>query len=132
MTGKSNDRINRVLIVSHPGMSQNVLRDTFSSRTDVDLVGVASGGLSAIDIIKRQLPNMVVIDSNLPEAEVSELISWLKNSHQHIHSLVLVETTKQLNRKLYSGADVALQSYSLPDSLETVLANLNTNHRPNS
>ena len=113
------------MIVSHPGMMQNVLQDTFSRRGDVDVVGVASGGLSAVDMIKQQPPDMVVIDSNLPEAEVSMLISWLKNLNQRIHSLVLVETTKQLNRTASTGADIALPSYSLPDSLDAVLANLN-------
>ena len=119
------DRIIKVLIVSHPGMMQNVLQDTFSRRGDVDVVGVASGGLSAVDMIKQQPFDMVVIDSNLPEAEVSMLISWLKNLNQRIHSLVLVETTKQLNRTASTGADIALPSYSLPDSLDAVLANLN-------
>ncbi len=124
MTGKSSERITRVLIISHPGMMQNVLRDTFSSRADVDVVGVASGGLSAVDMIERQHPDMVVMDSNLPEAEVSELCSWLNNMHPFINSLVLVETTKQLNRAESAGADIALQSYSLPENLDKVLAKL--------
>ncbi len=129
MTGKSSERITRVLIISHPGMMQNVLRDTFSSRADVDVVGVASGGLSAVAMIKHRQPDLVVIDSNLPEVETCKLIEWIKEEHQSIRTLVLAETTQQLNRAANTGADYALRSYSLLDNLNQVLGSLSSNLR---
>ena len=125
--GKQNNR-SRVLIVSLPGMMQNVLRDTFANRKDVMVVGVASGCLSAVGMIQEQLPDLVVIDSNLPHIETCALISWLKEEHPQINSLVLVETTQQLNKVANAGADVTLRSYSFPESLERALDNLRLNH----
>ena len=68
------DKRTKVVIVSLPGMFQHMLKETFTRRADVEVVGVANGGLSAIDLIKKQLPELVVIDSNIPRAEASELI----------------------------------------------------------
>ena len=123
------DGLTKVVIVSLPGMFQNMLKHTFTQRADVEVVGVANGGLSAIDLIKKQSPELVVIDSNIPRAEASELIRWIKRECQHIYSLWLVETTQQLNQAGVSGADVTLRSYSLPEKLDMVLKNLNTNHK---
>ncbi len=126
MTGMTQRKI-RVLIVSHPGMMRNVLKDTFSWRTDVDIVGLASGGLSAVGTIREKQPDLVVIDSNLPATETRALISWMKEECSDICSLVLVETTKQLTRAESAGADIALLSYTLPDKLDKVLADLPQN-----
>ena len=118
------DKRTKVVIVSLPGMFQHMLKETFTRRADVEVVGVANGGLSAIDLIKKQLPELVVIDSNIPRAEASELIHWIKSECTRICSLWLVETSLQLNQAGTSGADVTLRSYSLPEKLDIVLGNL--------
>lgn len=117
----------KVLVVSLPGIMQKILKDTFTDRSDVDVVGVASGGLSAVGMIQQIKPDLVVIDSNLPEAEMNELIQWLKKSNQNIHSLALVETTRQLRKAATAGADTILRSYTLPANLESVIGKLKAN-----
>lgn len=121
--------LNRVLIVSLPGMMQNMLKETFARRADVEVVGIASGGLSAVDQIRNQPPDLVVINSNLPRDEVNELVRWLKKEAKQIRSLVLVETTRQLSTAAMAGADITLCTYTLPDKLDMVLGNLNTHHK---
>jgi DNA-binding NarL/FixJ family response regulator len=111
----------RILIVSLPGMMQSVLRDTFSGRADVELVGVASGALSAVSLIPKKKPDLVVIDSNLPGDEKAQLVQWLKEKGQKSRSLILVETTQQSKQAARMGADIVLRSYSLPDSLDSVM-----------
>jgi DNA-binding NarL/FixJ family response regulator len=123
LTDNRNERT-KVVIVSLPGMFQNMLKETFTRRADVEVVGVANGGLSAIDLIRKQAPELVVIDSNIPRAEASELIHWIKSECTRICSLWLVETSQQINQAGTSGADVTLRSYSLPDKLDIVLRNL--------
>ena len=114
----------RVLIVSLPGMMQSVLRDTFSSRVDVELVGVASGALSAVSLIQKKKPDLVVIDSNLPGDEKTQLVQWLKEKWQKSRSLILVETTQQSKQATRMGADIILRSYSLPESLDPVIGTM--------
>ena len=126
MTGSPDNRI-RVLVVSLPGMMQNVLRDTFIKRSDVDLVGVAGGCLSAARMVQQLIPDLVVIDSNLPEIETNQFILWLKQESSSTRTLVLVETTQQSNKATDTGADIVLRSYSLGDHLDRVLEDLRSN-----
>lgn len=126
MIGVLSKRV-RVLIVSLPGMMQSVLRDTFSSRADVELVSVASGALSAVSLIRKKKPDLVVIDSNLPDEEKVQLIQWLKEKCQKSRSLILVETTQQSKQAARMGADVILRSYSLPESLDSVIGTIQGN-----
>jgi hypothetical protein len=49
MTGDPGKRT-RVLIVSLPGMMQNLLRETFTIRADAEVVGVASGRGKPVDL----------------------------------------------------------------------------------
>lgn len=116
----------RVLIVSLPGIMQNMLRETFKNRLDVDVVGVASGGLSAVSMIQQKEPDLVVIDSSLPDVETHALVLWLKEETQQITSLVLVETTNQSKKAASAGADMILHSYSLPEGLDRVFGNMRT------
>jgi DNA-binding NarL/FixJ family response regulator len=117
-------RRKNVLLVSHPGILQHILRETFTNRSDLDTVEVANGCLSAIEMIRQKQPDLVVIDSNLPEAETRALILWMKNEQQHIRSLALAETTQQLKKSSSMGADMVLKSSTLLDNLDQVLINL--------
>jgi DNA-binding NarL/FixJ family response regulator len=107
-------------------MMQKVLKETFSSRADVEVVGVASGCLSAVGMIPELQPELVVIDSNLPEIEANQLIIRSKQELQSICCLRLVETTQQLIQVAKVGADFALLAYALSDNLDRVLENLRT------
>jgi DNA-binding NarL/FixJ family response regulator len=116
----------KVLIVSLPGMSQRVLIETFRKHLDVEVVGVAVGCLSASSMVGQLQPDLVVIDSNLPEAETDQLVKRLKGESQRVTSLVLVETTQQVGRVARSGADIILRSYMLPQGLDEAIGNLKT------
>ena len=120
----------KVLIVSLPGMMQHIVKETFAKRADVDLVGIAYGGLSAIKMIGHYIPDMIVINSNLPETEACELIEWLKQENPQIVSVVLGETAQQLSMATSAGANYALRSYSLPDQLNRLMGQLNKNIGP--
>lgn len=113
--------------MSLPGMMQNIIGETFIKRADVDLVGIACGGLSAIKMIGRYLPDLIVINSNLPETETRELIHWLKKEHPQIFSVALGDTSQQVNKAATAGADFVLRSYSLPDQLNKLMGSLNKN-----
>jgi len=117
----------RVLIVSFSGIMQNVLREIFMHRADVDLIGVASGRFTAANMFQQSQLDLVVFNSNLPEDAANQLIIHLKQEHPSVRSLVLLETTQQLNGATSERAVISLLSYSILDSLDSVLGKMNVN-----
>jgi DNA-binding NarL/FixJ family response regulator len=120
MRSEKNKKIS-VLLISLPGVLQNVLRQTLRARLDVVLVGVASGCLSALSMIKAQAPDLVVIDSNMPEAEIQELFLRMKAEQVKSRSLVLTETSHQKEFAKTAGADFVLRSDTLSRDLDFIL-----------
>jgi chemotaxis response regulator CheB len=116
------DRPNlRVLLVSLPGISQRVLRNTFLNKPMVELVDVASGALSAVNLIDDHQPDMVVLDSNLPDSEKVELIKLMRQRYPMVYSLALVETSHGLHLATLAGADLAMRTTDLTLQLDELL-----------
>jgi DNA-binding NarL/FixJ family response regulator len=114
----------KVLLISLPGMLQGVLRQTLAAKSDVDLVGVASGCLSAFSMIKQLAPDLIVIDSNLPDAEIQELIRRAHAEQTLGRFLVLTETSRQKDFAKNAGADFILRSDALPRELDSVMVEM--------
>jgi len=111
----------RVFIVSLPGISQRMLENVFCSRDAVNLVGTAEGGLSALKEIKDLKPQVIVIDTNLPHTEAAELTHAIKASDFNPITLILVETSQQIEQANKIGPDYVLLSYDLSCRLNNVL-----------
>lgn len=111
----------KVLLISLPGMLQSVLRQTLAAKSDVDLVGVASGCLSAFSMIKQQSPELIVVDSNLPDAEIQELIQQVHAEQIKARFMVLTETIRQKEQATRAGADFVLRSDALSREFDFVL-----------
>ena len=118
----------RVLIVSLPGVLQNVLKQSIQAGSVAELIGVANGGLSAMSMIKKEQPDLIIIDSNLPEAETRELMKQIKALTPHKRCLVIVETTQQQYKASLAGADFTLRAYDLPTKLERLLEDVSANN----
>jgi len=114
----------RVLIVSLPGILQGMLKRVFASKPVVDVVDIANGALTAAKLIDDHLPDMAVIDSNLPESEAVELIRIMREHHPGIYSLALAETSHNLNRLTMAGADLVLRGPELASKLDDLLIEL--------
>jgi DNA-binding NarL/FixJ family response regulator len=110
-----------LLLVSSPGILQQTLAHTFGSKTQVDVKGVADGGLSALKLMKKDLPDLVVIDSNIPESETDELIQVIRKEFPGVHTLVLVETSQQFAHAAQSQADFVVRAYDTASRLDAVL-----------
>ncbi len=58
--------ISVVVVDDHPIFRQGVI-DSLSLEPDIDVVGEASSGEDALDLIRTRMPQVAVIDVNLPE-----------------------------------------------------------------
>ena len=96
------------IIASRPGVMRQALRATLNLSPHIEVVGVAGGGLSALDLARQHRPALIVIDSSLPEDEMLALLRQVKQGQPHIRCLMLAETIRQQQVMLTAGADAAL------------------------
>lgn len=111
----------KTVIVSRPGVSQEALRTGLRAFTWVDIVGSASNGLSALFLIEQKRPNLVVIDSNLLDDELTHLVQHIKKEYPNLYCLALTHTQHQQQAILESGADAALLRDSSAQQLRQAL-----------
>jgi two-component system NarL family response regulator len=97
------------IIASLPGISEQSLRATFKSLPSVQVVGTASGCLSALQLVRDRQADLVVLDANLPLEDVRELLRQLDREGLATRSLVLTATSGQVRHALAAGADAALR-----------------------
>jgi len=96
------------IIASRPGFMRQALRATLALSPQFEIVGVAGGGLSALDLARQHLPALLIIGSGLPEDEMLALLRQIKQEQPHIRCLILAETPRQQQAMLAAGADAVL------------------------
>ena len=97
------------IIASVPGVAEQSLKATLESLPSVQVVGTASGCLSALQMVRDSQADLVVLDANLPLEDVRELIRQLDQEGLATRSLVLATTNGQVRQALAAGADAVLR-----------------------
>ena len=114
-----------VMIVSLPGIWQKLLQNNIESHPFVEVDHVASGGLSAVQIIKKQPLNLVVIDSSIPVDDSKVLIQRLREENPKIKIIILTDTAYQQKIMLRNGVDYAVSTCNYEAEIAEILENMN-------
>jgi DNA-binding NarL/FixJ family response regulator len=114
-----------VMIVSMPGTWQKLLQNNMESYPFIHVNSIASGSLSALQMIKKRVPDLIVIDSSIPSEDVNALVQNLKEENPDIKLIVLTDTARQRRRILRSGADYAISSCNYEEEIDEILQNMN-------
>ena len=56
----------RVVIADDSAFMRKVLQDLFAAQPDFEVVGMASDGKEAVNMVIRQKPDLVTMDVNMP------------------------------------------------------------------
>jgi DNA-binding NarL/FixJ family response regulator len=96
------------LIVARSGAMQQALTTVLSSIPEIEIVGTADDGFSALEIVKAHQPALVMIDDNLPNGEALDLIRYLKKDWPQIKIIVLADGSQQKQTLLAAGVDIVL------------------------
>lgn len=83
-----NDRI-RVLIADDHIIVRSGLRLLLESEADIDVVGEASDGREALNLIEKHLPDLVLMDIAMPGMDGMEATRQIKASWPQVQVLVL-------------------------------------------
>ena len=107
----------RLGLVSIPGLVRDATCATIASLPDVRIVVMASGALSATHHFQRLELDLVLLDANLPEDEVSALLTWLADHLPGARRVVARTTSAECDQALAFGADEAFRRDELAGKL---------------
>jgi DNA-binding NarL/FixJ family response regulator len=113
-----------VMLVSTPGLIQKATRSTLASCVDVELVAVASGALSATNVLAKLEPDVILVDANLPEGEMEALLCWTKDHLPGVICVVATASSEQSGRALLCGAHTTIHRSGLAEQLSATLSRL--------
>jgi len=96
----------RVFIVDDHPFFREGLRRVIAAEGDLEVIGEASDGEEAIEAVSRLLPNVVIMDVNLPRVNGLEATRRIKDTHPEIGVVILTayDDEEQVYHAVRAGA----------------------------
>lgn len=120
-----------VMLVDDHAILRDGLKTIISLESDMEVVGEATGGAEMEVLLKRKIPDVIVMDINMPEQNGIELTKIVKKEYPDVKVLILTmyKHDEYFMSALKEGAD----GYLLKDSpSEQVIDAIRTVHRGES
>ncbi len=102
---KNNNNKPLILIIAPPGDLQIGLQALLTSHLDVDVL-VTGEESSAMKVIAKHNPTLVIVDHDLPSNAAPLIIQRIKSSWSAIRCIVLVNDDEGCQNVLNTGADL--------------------------
>ncbi len=109
----------RVVVVDDHVVVRSGLEQLLATTDDIQLVGMASNGLEAIDLVAATDPDVVLMDLSMPELDGVEATRRLSERFPRSRVLVLTSFSDQTRilDALTAGADGYLLKHAEPDEI---------------
>ena len=95
-----------VFLVDDHAVVRDGLRVLLGSQPDIEVIGDAADGRSAIQQIEQLRPHIVVMDIAMPEMNGIETLKAIKKNHPDIQVIMVSSLTSE-------GADITLKAMQL-------------------
>ena len=79
----------RVIIADDHAIMRVGIRNILTRSSNISVVGEASNGAEAIELVKEQSPDVLILDMEMPVMDGVEVARRLKNSNSPVRILVL-------------------------------------------
>jgi DNA-binding NarL/FixJ family response regulator len=99
-----------MLLIGKPGHLRNALQTLVGVAPGLDRLVTADTGLLALKVMREVRPTLVLVASDLPEAEVVELLRQIKEEWPETGCLVLTDSAQGRRQSLTAGADCVLSA----------------------
>jgi two-component system response regulator NreC len=109
----------RVLIADDHAVVRAGLRALLSSAPDLDLVGEASGGVEAVELAVKLLPDIVVLDLSMPDLDGISAVRQIKASCPQTRLVIL--TVHEDDALLRAAVKAGASGYILKRAAEAEL-----------
>lgn len=116
-----------IVLVDDHALLRSGLADLIRSFDHYEILFEASGGLELIRLLQHtRLPNLVLLDINMPDMDGCETANWLRLHYPEIRILALsmYDTESSIVRMLRSGAKGYILKDSSPDEWRLALESL--------
>jgi DNA-binding NarL/FixJ family response regulator len=111
----------RVVLADDQALVRAGFRMLLDAEADVDVVGEARDGVEAIDVIRREIPDVVLMDIRMPELDGLAATRIVSNSPELDQVRVLILTTFEMDEYVFealrAGASGFLVKDTEPDDL---------------
>ena len=113
----------RILLVDDHNLLRAGLRALLSQDPDIEIVGEADNGLDAVRAIRMHVPDLVLMDLNMPGMNGLEAIVDIKRRYPDTHVLVLTlhKTDEYIHETLRAGADGYILKDATHDELRIAI-----------
>jgi DNA-binding NarL/FixJ family response regulator len=99
-----------MLLIGKPGHLRDALQSLVGVAPGLDSLVTADTGLLALKVMREIRPTLVLVTSDLPEAEVVELLRQIKEEWPEMGCLVLTDSAQGRRQSLAAGADYVLSA----------------------
>ena len=108
-----------VLIVDDHAVVRAGLRQLMATADDIEVVGEAEDGATAVAAVSELTPDVVLMDLSMPGVDGVEATRRIKESHPLVHVVVLTSFSDQTRilSALETGADGYLLKHSEPQTI---------------
>lgn len=106
----------RVVLVDDQAVVRAGFRMIFGTADDIEVVGEASSGRSAIPLVQRLRPDVVCMDVRMPEGDGIEATRVLTEDRGGVAPAVLVITTFDLDEYVFGALEAGASGFVLKDS----------------
>ena len=107
----------KIVAVDDHQMVRAGLEQLLSTEHDLALVGVATDGKEAVEVVARERPNVVLMDLSMPGGDGVEATEMITKQYPECKVLVLTSFSdqKRITEAFDAGADGYLLKHSEPD-----------------
>ena len=116
------DKVKIVLVDDH-SVVKNGLKLLLGEMTNISIVGEASDGEEALEMINKQAPDVLITDIAMPKMSGIELTRLLRESHPDVKVIVLsmYDDEEYVIRAIEAGAMGYLPKYADEDEIVTAI-----------
>lgn len=107
----------RVVIVDDHAIVRRGLRDLIATSQDIEVVGEASDGAAALDVVAATAPHVVLMDLSMPNMDGATATRHIVDAYPEVHVVVLTSLSDQQSilSAIENGAIGYLLKHGEPD-----------------
>ncbi|WP_439130566.1 response regulator [Polaribacter sp.] len=101
----------KILLVEDDHIEVMKLKRSISKEFDNYYLSTASNGKKALSLIEKELPDLIILDLNMPDTNGNEFLSIIKGNEDYMHIPVIVLTTSNHDKDIKECYKLGIAGY---------------------